>query len=180
MSIQIRKTSFEELIVFNLNTYKDTRGVFYETWREQEYSEAGIKESFVQDNVSVNHKNVLRGLHFQKNMGQLVTVSYGTIWDVVVDIRPCSLTFGQHFSIELSGEKPQQLYMPPGFSHGFCVLTDLAIINYKCTEYYNPVDEGGIVWNDPDLNIQWPLKDPILSLKDQGFPFFKNLNKELL
>lgn len=163
------------LIVLEPRSYRDDRGVFYESWRSQNYHDYGIKETFVQDNVSISHKNVLRGLHSQKNMGQLVTVVLGTIWDVVVDIRSSSPTFGHHFSIELSGEAPKQLYMPPGFAHGFCVLTDRAIINYKCTEYYNPSHEGGVRWDDPDIGIQWPVKDPILSLKDQDFPYLKDL-----
>ena len=173
--MKIAHQKFDGLIILAPKSYGDTRGLFYESWRDLKYKEAGIKESFVQDSISVNHKNVLRGLHFQRNMGQLVTVSYGTILDIVLDIRPSSLTFRQHFSVELSGENPQQLYMPPGFAHGFCVLTDLAIINYKCTEYYNPTEEGGIIWNDPDLNISWPVENPTLSEKDQGFPLLKDL-----
>jgi dTDP-4-dehydrorhamnose 3,5-epimerase len=175
MNLQISPTKLKGLMIFTPKSYTDTRGLFYESWRELEYKEAGIKESFIQDNISISHKNVLRGLHFQKNMGQLVTVIYGTIWDVIIDIRPFSKTFGQYFSIELSGENPRQLYMPPGFAHGFCVLTDLAIINYKCTEYYNSAQEGGIIWNDPSLNISWPVENPILSEKDQKFPLLKDL-----
>ncbi|MFN7662609.1 MAG: dTDP-4-dehydrorhamnose 3,5-epimerase [Alphaproteobacteria bacterium] len=175
MLISIHDPKFKDLIVLKPSIYQDKRGSFYECWRERDYKEAGIKESFVQDNVSVNHKNVLRGLHFQKNMGQMVTVTHGAIWDVVVDIRPSSPTFGQYYSIELSAESPQQVYMAPGFAHGFCVLTDLAIINYKCTQYYDPSQEGGVRWNDPNLSIPWPVKNPTLSEKDQKFPLLKDL-----
>lgn len=165
---------FIGLVLLEPSVYRDSRGMFYEGWRDKEYRDFGIQETFVQDNTSISRQNVLRGLHYQKNQGQLVTVCYGTIWDIAVDIRKNSETFGKYFSIELSGEKPQQLYMSPGFAHGFCVLTDMAIINYKCTQYYNPSQEGGVVWNDPDLNIPWPIKNPIVCEKDQGFPLLRN------
>lgn len=177
--MKIHSTKFQGLLILEPKLFKDSRGAFYESWREQEYKDCGIKESFVQDNISVNHNNVLRGLHFQRGMGQLVTVSMGKIWDVVVDIRPSSSTFGQYFSIELSGESPQQLYMPPGFAHGFCVLTDIAIVNYKCTQYYDPAQEGGLFWRDTDLNIPWPIKEPIVSEKDQQFPSLATMKETL-
>ena len=159
----------EGLMIFNLHKFEDVRGLFYEFWRSEDYKKQGIHEFFVQDNVSISKKNVLRGLHFQKNQAQLVTVTHGKIFDVVVDIRRESKTYGQYFSAVLDSENPKQIYMPPGFAHGFCVLSEIAIINYKCTQYYNKEDEGGIVWNDPYIAIKWPLHEPILSKRDASF-----------
>lgn len=165
----IKATSFEGLLLFEPTYYSDSRGGFYESWRAEEYQAAGITQAFVQDNVSMSHKNVLRGLHFQQNQGQLVTVTHGRIYDVVVDIRPESKTFKQYFAIELSAEQPLQLFMPSGFAHGFCVLSDMAIVNYKCTQYYNPDNEGGIIWNDPDIGIEWPGNHFIIGSRDLSF-----------
>ena len=175
----VEKTQLDGALLIYPKTYEDERGLFYESWRSDAYKTAGIQETFVQDNVSANKKGVLRGLHFQKSMGQLVTVVKGTIFDVVVDIRKDSATFGQHITLELSKKNPAQLYMPAGMAHGFCVLTESAIINYKCTEYYDPTLEGGLSWNDPDLNINWPLKAPILSERDQNFPPLSVLKSEI-
>ena len=168
--MKIINTDFNGLFLIEPQSFKDSRGEFYESWKEDAYAKAGIKHSFLQDNVSFSRKNVLRGLHFQKNQGQLVTVTQGRIYDVAVDIRPYSHTYKKYFSIMLDSRNPQQLYMPDGFAHGFCVLSDFAIINYKCTSYYDPSLERGIIWNDPDLNIQWPNKDFIISEKDKNFP----------
>ncbi|MGV8948007.1 MAG: dTDP-4-dehydrorhamnose 3,5-epimerase [Candidatus Paracaedibacter sp.] len=161
-------TDFQGLLLIEPKTLCDNRGSFYESWREADYKQCGIQETFIQDNISISKKNVLRGLHYQKNQGQLVTVSYGQVFDVVVDIRPTSLTYGKYFSIELSGDNPKQLYMPPGFAHGFCVLSDVAIINYKCTQYHNAQEEGGVIWNDSSIRVEWPVESPIISQKDQG------------
>ena len=165
----------EGLILFEPKIFKDTRGAFYESWRQNTYGENGVDDPFVQDNVSLNAGKVLRGLHFQKEMGQMVTVVHGKIWDVVVDMRPTSPTVGKHFSTELSEENAHQLYMPPGFAHGFCVLSDAAVVQYKCTQYYDPSKEGGLLWNDPDLGIQWPLENPIVSERDEQHPRFKDI-----
>ncbi len=173
------QTGFDGLVIIKPKIYCDERGLFYESWRENQYKEMGIQESFLQDNISVSKKNVLRGLHYQKNQGQLVTVLQGSIFDVVVDLRPYSTTFQKYFSLVLASDLPRQLYMPPGFAHGFYVLSDEVIMNYKCTQYYNAAHESGVVWNDPDLNIQWPCKNPIVSEKDSTFlPVMRAKNYE--
>lgn len=172
--MKVLETPFDGLIIFEPAFYKDERGAFYESWREIDYERYGIKEQFVQDNISFSHKNVLRGLHYQENQGQLVTIIKGAIFDVVVDIRPESSTFKKYFSIELSSEQPRQLYMAPGFAHGFYVLSDDVIMHYKCTQYYDHAKEGGIIWNDPIIAIVWPCKQlPILSDKDMRFGNFQ-------
>lgn len=163
------KTNFDGLIIIQPGLYEDVRGAFYESWRDNNYKEIGIAQKFLQDNVSISKKNVLRGMHYQKNQGQLVTVTHGKIFDVVIDIRPHSKTYKQYFSIELDASYPQQIYMPPGFAHGFCVLSDYAILNYKCTQYYNPNHESGVIWNDPEIGIEWPIQNPIVSAKDLNF-----------
>ena len=167
--MKVIDTGFEGLILIEPKVFEDERGVFYESWRDADYQKIGIQEKFLQDNVSVSKKNVLRGLHYQKNQGQLVTVTHGKIFDVVVDIRPESKTYKKYFSIELNAVKPRQLYMSPGFAHGFCVLSGIAIINYKCTQYHNASREGGIIWNDPAIGIEWPIESLIISEKDLEF-----------
>ncbi|HEO9235022.1 TPA: dTDP-4-dehydrorhamnose 3,5-epimerase, partial [Enterobacter asburiae] len=161
--------------------FGDERGFFYETYHEQRYKNAGIKESFVQDNRSRSTGNVLRGLHFQKRkpQGKLVTVTAGTVFDVAVDLREDSPTFGQYESIILSGDNRLQFYIPPGFAHGFCVLSDIADFQYKCTDFYDPTDEGGIIWNDNSININWPISEPNLSLKDKELPSLEDVRKQL-
>ena len=167
--MDIIATGFEGLILIEPKAYEDDRGVFYESWKEADYQKLGIQEKFLQDNVSISKKNVLRGMHYQKNQGQLVTVVHGKIFDAVVDIRPESETYKKYFSIELDAAHPQQLYMSLGFAHGFFVLSDVAIINYKCTQYYDPSQEGGIIWNDPTIGIGWPSGNKIITEKDQLF-----------
>jgi dTDP-4-dehydrorhamnose 3,5-epimerase len=165
--MKVTLTDFEDLLIIEPNFFQDERGSFYESWRQDEYKNIGINEAFVQDNVSMSRKDVLRGLHFQKNQGRLVTVTHGKIFDVAVDMRAHSRTFKKYYSIVLEGSSPQQFYIPPGFAHGFCVLSDFAIINYKSTTLYNPAEEGGIIWNDPQLCINWPINSPIMSDKDR-------------
>lgn len=167
--MKVTKTNFEGLIILEPKLFKDERGGFYETWRKEDYKSYGIKEDFVQDNISISQRNVLRGLHYQRDQGQLVGVSYGEIFDVVVDIRQDSPTYKKYFSIHLTGDKPQQIYMSPGFAHGFCVLSDIVVINYKCTQYYDPSSEGGVIWNDPNIGIAWPAIVPIISERDSQF-----------
>lgn len=142
--------------------------VFLEARHKEKYENAGIKGNFVQDNRSRSSRNVLRGLHFQKTKpcGKLVSVISGEVYDVAVDLRHDSETFGQYVSVLLSGKKNNQLYVPPGFAHGFCVLSEYADFHYKCTDFYDPKDEGGIIWNDPDIAIDWPVTEPLLSEKD--------------
>ena len=164
--MNIIDTGFEGLILIEPKVFGDDRGVFYESWRDAYYQKLGISENFLQDNVSISKKNVLRGLHYQKNQGQLVTVTYGKIFDVAVDIRPESETYKKYFSIELNADKQQQLYMSPGFAHGFCVLSNIAIIHYKCTQYYDASQEGGIIWNDPEIGIEWPDGSFTISKRD--------------
>jgi len=173
--VQVIETGFDGLLLLEPRFFKDDRGIFYESWKDSDYKDIGIKEKFLQDNVSVSRKNVLRGLHFQENQGQLVTVTYGKIFDVVVDIRPHSKTYKKYFSIELSSDKPQQLYMPPGFAHGFCVISEFAVINYKCTQYYSTETEGGIIWNDPDIEIAWPNNNFIIGQRDQRLQNLKDI-----
>jgi dTDP-4-dehydrorhamnose 3,5-epimerase len=176
--MEVILTKIPGIIVFKPRCYDDDRGRFYELWRYNDYREAGINELFLQDNFSRSSKNVLRGLHFQigeKAQGQLVSIISGKVFDVCVDIRKDSPSFGQHIVFELVDSVPQQIYMPPGIAHGFCVLSENAILHYKCTQYYSPENEGGILWNDLDLNIPWPVKDPIISKKDASFLSFKDL-----
>lgn len=150
--------------------YKDNRGLFLETWQKKRYEEYGVLTEFVQDNLSISSKNVLRGLHFQKEhpQGKLITLLKGKIFDVVVDIRKGSPTFGQWAGTYLSADNFEQLWIPPRLAHGFLVCSDEALFNYKCTEYYYPQDEKTILWNDRALGIEWPLSaSPILSAKDE-------------
>ena len=179
--MNIIKTKLDGLLIIEPKVFGDERGFFYETYHEQRYKNAGIKESFVQDNRSRSTGNVLRGLHFQKRkpQGKLVTVTAGTVFDVAVDLREDSPTFGQYESIILSGDNRLQFYIPPGFAHGFCVLSDIADFQYKCTDFYDPTDEGGIIWNDNSININWPISEPNLSLKDKEFPSLEDVRKQL-
>jgi dTDP-4-dehydrorhamnose 3,5-epimerase len=150
--------------------FGDDRGFFKETYQSERYkAHAGIELPFVQDNYSRSQKGVLRGLHFQikKPQGKLVSCPRGEVLDVAVDINPQSPTCGQHVAVVLSAENHRQLWVPPGYAHGFLVLTDTADFAYKCTDYYDPSDEGGILWNDPDIAIAWPTDAPLLSGKDQ-------------
>jgi len=164
--MKITKTEMDGLILLEPCSYQDKRGCFYESWRQNEYKQVGILEEFLQDNVSISYKNVLKGMHLRKDQGQLVTVVHGKIYDVAVDLRENSKNYKKYFAIELEGENPKQLYMPPGFAHGFCVLSEIAIINYKCTQYYDSSYEEGIRWDDPQLNIAWPGKEFIISDRD--------------
>jgi dTDP-4-dehydrorhamnose 3,5-epimerase len=161
------------LILIKPQVFGDDRGFFLELYKHSDFSLNGIEEHLVQDNYSRSTKGVLRGLHYQKNpkaQGKLVTCMKGRIFDVAVDIRKGSPWFGKWAGVELSEENKQLLYVPPGFAHGFQVLTDAAEVLYKCTDEYSPADDRGIIWNDPDINIAWPLNDTILSGKDKVHP----------
>lgn len=146
------------LYVIEPKVFGDERGYFFESYHEDQMIAAGLDMRFVQDNESMSSKGVLRGLHFQKHypQGKLVRVIQGRVYDVVVDLREGSATFGKHFGIELSAENHRQLYIPPGFAHGYLTLSDRAVFLYKVSEYYHPEDEGGILWCDPDIGIEWP------------------------
>jgi dTDP-4-dehydrorhamnose 3,5-epimerase len=170
--MEIIKTSIPEVIVFIPPVFTDSRGYFLETYQQQKYAEAGISKPFVQDNQSYSTKNVLRGLHFQLRhpQGKLVRVTQGTVFDVAIDIRKNSPTFGKWHGEILSAENKKQMYIPENFAHGFCVLSDSAEFVYKCTDFYVPGDESGLIWNDPQLGIKWPIVQPILSDKDAALP----------
>jgi len=165
-------TALEGLLILQPKVFADERGFFLETYHSLRYRDAGIETSFVQDNLSFSKKNVLRGLHFQISQPQvkLVQVISGKIFDVAVDIRPGSATFGKWAGVVLSEANKHQLLVPEGFAHGFCVLSESARVAYKCSTYYNPEDEGGIRWSDPEIGIDWPITDPILSKKDRILP----------
>ncbi len=169
------------LIIIEPLVLKDNRGYFYEAHQHERYHALGIPR-FTQDNTSRSQKNVLRGMHYQlpHAQGKLVGVTHGAVLDVVIDIRRSSKTFGQWFSIELNDQNHIQMYIPPGFAHGFCVLSDYADFYYKCTDYYTPGAEHGIRWNDPQLNIAWPIKNPILSNKDEVYPLLNEITDDKL
>ncbi|NJO18220.1 MAG: dTDP-4-dehydrorhamnose 3,5-epimerase [Thioploca sp.] len=175
--MKVISTTLPGVILIEPKVFGDARGFFLETFHAERYVQAGIPGTFVQDNHSHSAKGVLRGLHFQKQypQGKLVYVTSGMVFDVAVDIRPHSPTRGKWFGITLTAEKHQQFYIPPGFAHGFCVLSEQADFHYKCTDYYHPEDEGCIRWNDPEINIQWPINNPILSTKDANAKYLKDL-----
>ncbi len=162
-------TSLPGVVIVEPDVHRDTRGYFLETFHAAKYAAAGIAASFVQDNHSSSMRNTLRGLHLQlrKPQGKLVRVVEGEIWDVAVDVRADLPTFGQWTSAVISAENFRQIYVPPGCAHGFCVLSETAAVQYKCTELYDPADEVGIAYDDPDLAIAWPVTDPVLSARDQ-------------
>jgi dTDP-4-dehydrorhamnose 3,5-epimerase len=163
------------VVILEPKVFGDARGFFMETWREERYANIGINGTFVQDNLSFSSKGVLRGLHYQNpnSQGKLVSVIQGEVFDVAVDIRYGSPTFGQWVGVSLSGDNHRQMWIPPGFAHGFCVTSNTAYFMYKCTDIYTPEAENGIIWNDPDIGIEWPLQDVQLSEKDCLYPQLK-------
>ncbi|MCP9292296.1 dTDP-4-dehydrorhamnose 3,5-epimerase [Gracilimonas sediminicola] len=176
--LEIIKKPLPGLLVIKPRIFKDERGFFLETWQRKRYKDIGIKEDFVQDNWSRSTRGVLRGLHFQKEhpQGKLVSVRSGKVFDVAVDIRKESPTFGQWHAEELSESNHLQMYIPPGFAHGFCVLSEVADFNYKCTDYYYPDDEEGLHYRCKDLKIKWPdLNKYIVSDKDEKNKRFSSL-----
>jgi dTDP-4-dehydrorhamnose 3,5-epimerase len=165
------------VVLIETKKFGDDRGFFMETYKQSKFANAGIKEHFVQDNHSRSVRGVLRGLHYQKDphaQGKLVRCLHGKIFDVAVDIRIGSPTFGKWAGAELSGDNNLMLYVPKGFAHGFLVLSDTTEVLYKCTEEYAPEDDRGILWNDPTINIAWPVTDPLLSEKDRTRPLLKD------
>jgi len=170
-------TSLKGLLIIEPKVFEDNRGYFMETHHHERFQSAGFDGNFVQDNLSFSKKGTLRGLHFQITHPQakLVQAITGKIFDVAVDIRSESPTFGKWSSALLSEENKRQLFIPGGFAHGFCVLSENAHVVYKCSDYYNPEDEGGILWSDPAVAIDWPVKDPALSEKDLQYPCLKDL-----
>ena len=170
--ITVTPCDIEGLYVIEPTVFKDERGYFVETYNQNDMKEAGLDMVFVQDNQSMSTRGVLRGLHFQKQFpqGKLVRVVRGKVFDVAVDLRSDSKTYGKWFGVELSAENMKQFYIPEGFAHGFLVLSDEAEFCYKCTDFYHPGDEGGLAWNDPEIGVEWPLDegvDLIISEKDQ-------------
>lgn len=178
--IKVTECAIEGLYLIEPTVFLDDRGYFMETFNQLDFEVNGFKKTFVQDNQSMSVKGVIRGLHYQKHFpqGKLVRVIKGAVYDVAVDIRRDSKTYGKWFGIELSAENKKQFYISKGFAHGFLVLSDEAEFCYKCTEFYHPGDEAGIAWNDPDIGIKWPVQDGvelIISEKDLMWPGFKEI-----
>lgn len=167
--MNINHTSLPGVLLLEPKVFGDARGFFFESWNKERFEVAGIPLDFVQDNVSFSRQGILRGLHFQNpvSQGKLVQVLQGAVYDVAVDIRHGSPTFGQWYGVTLSAENHLQLYVPEGFAHGFCVVSETALFTYKCTDFYTPEHEYSLAWNDPDLGIDWPITEPSLSGKDQ-------------
>ena len=180
--MKIVATPLDGLVIIEPQIFGDSRGFFLETHHQERYHKAGINRIFVQDNVSLSVKGTLRGLHFQitKPQAKLAQALTGEIFDVAVDIRRDSATFGRWFGTYLSEKNKHQLFIPEGFAHGFCVLSESALFAYKCSEYYDPDDEGGILWSDQSLAIDWPVNDPIVSEKDSRLPHFSKLADAIL
>ena len=177
MPFKFTRLEIPEVILIEPLIFEDKRGVFMEFYKYSDFAQAGLKEYFLQDNYSKSTKNVLRGLHYQKHpkaQGKLVRCLKGRIFDVSVDIRLGSPTYGKWLGNELSEDKNLMLYIPATFAHGFVVMSDYAEVLYKCTEEYSPENERGIIWNDPDIGIKWPVERPILSEKDMNLPLLKN------
>lgn len=180
--MKIITTSIEGILIIEPKTFKDKRGFFMETYNRNRYNESGINATFVQDNLSYSLKNTLRGLHFQIKHPQakLIQVVSGEIFDVAVDLRPDSVTFGKWTGIHLSDENRRQVFIPEGFAHGFCVLSEFALFYYKCSDFYAPDDECGIIWSDSDIGIEWPVENPIISEKDKQYQKLSGLTAEKL
>lgn len=170
--MNVIKTELAGVLIIEPKVFGDSRGFFFESYQKQRYIDAGITLDFVQDNHSRSSRGVLRGLHFQiaKPQGKLVRVSRGEVLDVAADINPSSPTFGKHVAVLLNEDNHRQIWVPPGYAHGFVVLSEFADFQYKCTNYYDPSDEGGIAWNDATLAIDWGVESPALSAKDQQHP----------
>ena len=172
------RLAIPEVVLLQPKVFGDERGFFYESFNARAFEQAtGLTSQFVQDNHSRSQRGVLRGLHFQRSrpQGKLVSVSRGAVYDVAVDIDPKSPTCGEFVGVELNDENHRQLWVPPGYAHGFCVLSEVADYQYKCTDLYFPEDEGGLIWNDPDVNIPWPISEPQLSAKDMHNPGLRDL-----
>jgi dTDP-4-dehydrorhamnose 3,5-epimerase len=173
--MKVIPTSLPGTLILEPRVFTDERGRFYESWQAERYRELGIDGRFVQDNVSFSTRGVLRGLHYQdpQPQGKLVSVLQGAVWDVAVDLRAGSPTYGAWFGVELSAENARQFWVPAGFAHGFQVVSDTALFHYKCTDYYAPQCERSLRWDDPDLAIEWPIAEPRLSPKDAAAPLLR-------
>lgn len=174
--MNVIETPLAGLLRIETRSFADERGSFLESWNARRYAEAGLEAEFVQDNISMSRRGVLRGLHYQVApfaQGKLVSVLAGAVWDVAVDLRPDSATRGRWYGCELSWDNGLQLWIPPGFAHGFVVLSDSATFFYKCTAVYEPSCERAVRWNDPSLGIEWPVASPVLSPKDSAAPYWE-------
>jgi dTDP-4-dehydrorhamnose 3,5-epimerase len=180
--MKVLTCNLEGILIIEPDVFGDHRGFFVESWNAQRYRGAGIDSAFVQDNFSFSQRGTLRGLHFQNPLpqGKLVSVWQGEVFDVAVDIRRASRTFGQWHGVTLTAENKRQFWVPPGFAHGFAVISDTALFHYKCTETYSPQNELGFRWDDPDVGIKWPIATPTLSQRDAKAPFLKDLPREKL
>ncbi len=177
--MEVINTKIPDLYIIKPRVFEDERGYFFESYNKETFLRMGIDQNFVQDNESKSAKGVLRGLHFQKppfTQGKLVRVMRGSVLDVAVDLRKASPTYGKWASVELTQDNKWMYWVPPGFAHGFVTLEDDTVFFYKCTNVYNNASEGSIRWDDPDLNIDWGIKNPILSEKDKVAPLFKDFN----
>lgn len=175
--MKLIETVLPGVLIIEPKAFGDARDFFLESFQIERYAEAGIRLPFARDNHSRSQRGALRDLHFQRThpQGELVSVSRGAVYDVAVDINPGSPTCGRFVDVELNDENHRQLWVPPGYAHGFCVLSEVADFQYKCTDYHHPEDEGGLLWNDPQVNIPWPLEHPLLSTKDQLNPTLTQL-----
>ncbi len=180
--MKAEETVFPEALIIEPEAFSDKRGYFMETYHKEKYKQLGLRAHFVQDNLSNSVRGTLRGLHYQHPHGQakLVQVIKGEIFDVIVDIRWGSPTFGQWAGISLSDENKRQFYVPEGFAHGFCVLSDTALVYYKCSDFYAPKSEGGILWSDATVGIDWPISGPLLSDKDRNYPRLNDIPRSRL
>ena len=175
-------TELDEVLVIDPQVFEDPRGFFMETFHRERYAALGIRDDFCQDNLSFSSRNTLRGLHYQFPHAQakLVQVLQGEIFDVAVDIRRGSPTFGRAVAVTLSERNRRQLFIPKGFAHGFCVLSETALFAYKCSDFYAPDCDRGVLWSDPAIGIRWPVEEPLLSVKDQTLPLLENIPPERL
>jgi dTDP-4-dehydrorhamnose 3,5-epimerase len=175
--MNVIETELPGLLILEPRIFRDARGHFLETWNRERHGDVGVPRDFVQDNLSVSARGVLRGLHYQHPSGQgkLVTVLRGEVYDVAVDVRVGSPTFGRWVGLTLAGDDHRQLYIPPGFAHGFVVTGDSAIFSYKCTDFYRPEHEASLAWDDPDLAIAWPVAAPLLAAKDRDAPRLRDV-----
>ena len=177
--MKITPTDLPGVLILEPKVFPDARGFFLETYNKEKYLAAGLNIDFVQDNLSFSSKGVLRGLHYQNPhaQGKLVYVLQGEVWDVAVDIRRDSAQFGRWTAVTLSADNKKQFYIPPGFAHGFCVMSETALFTYKCTDTYHPECDAGVRWDDPDIGIAWPVTEPILSDKDKNQPYLRDVDR---
>ncbi|HHG85761.1 MAG TPA: dTDP-4-dehydrorhamnose 3,5-epimerase [Bacteroidetes bacterium] len=183
MAFKKLETHIEGLVILEPAVFGDHRGFFKETYNQKAFEDLGLNLSFLQDNVSYSTKGILRGIHFQAPpfaQGKLVTVLQGEVLDVAVDLRKNSATYGEHYSIRLSGENHKMFFVPAGFAHGFAVLSATCLFSYKCTNVYDHQSEGGLMWNDPTLGIDWGVANPIISEKDKIYPAFKQFESPFI